>query len=399
MSRPNFRAAVDFLACTSATPGLAAFDVAAQGLELGLGCRWTGVAMRTDAAGGLTLLAFRADGAAAPVMPADLPGSAVASLYDGGAADGRCWVRDDLRARFPEDPLFAGRETRFFAAEVFRDAEGAPAGHVFAMDDRDREDAADAQALLHMVSLRVAADVALWRAAEQGTPNPFHCARLIGALRAIHWKMDPALSRITFISPEAEIVLGYPCASWYADGAWTSRLNPEDRDRALALLARAQKEKNIPDFELRFIAADKREIWLRCIVSPQETAGAGIGIAGWLVDISKRKNFEVELVDNARRFRDFAEAHTDWFWEMDENLRFSFLSERFQRVTGIVPSDLLGCSQRELLAKSNAMVDEVTTKEVWETHIREIEAHQPFPGFPSPDAGHRWAVDPLVDQR
>ncbi len=111
------------------------------------------------------------------------------------------------------------------------------------------------------------------------------------------------------------------------------------------------------------------------------------GLGGWLVDISKRKNFEVDLVESARRFRDFAEAHTDWFWEMDENLRFSFLSERFQRVTGIVPSDLLGRSQRELLATSSALIDEVATKEAWEKHIREIETHQPFQDFRHPAPG------------
>ncbi len=387
MSRRNFRTAVDFLARSSAAPGPPTFEVAARGLEIGLGCRWAGVVQRSAGADGLTMLVFRADGAPAPAVPVALSGSAAAALYEGDGAEGVCWRRGDLRAAFPDDPLFAGGAPRFFAAEVFRDATGAPAGHVFAMDDRDRKDGPEARALLRLVSERISADFAAWRIAECGVPGGAHCVRLIDALRSIFWKMDPDLKRITSISSEAEVVLGYPCESWYEDGVWKSRLNPEDYDRAHALLARALRENDVPDFELRFTAADGREIWLRCIVSPNEITGHATGLAGWLVDISKRKNFEVDLVESARRFRDFAEAHTDWFWEMDANLRFSFLSERFQRVTGIVPADLLGRSQRELLATNSALIDEVATKEAWEQHICEIEAHQPFQDFRHPAPG------------
>ena len=33
-----------------------------------------------------------------------------------------------------------------------------------------------------------------------------------------------------------------------------------------------------------------------------------------------------ELKKSEKRFRDFADLGTDWFWEMDENLRFQYLS-------------------------------------------------------------------------
>ncbi len=33
-----------------------------------------------------------------------------------------------------------------------------------------------------------------------------------------------------------------------------------------------------------------------------------------------------ELKKSEKRFHDFADLGTDWFWEMDENLRFQYLS-------------------------------------------------------------------------
>ena len=69
MERPTLRAAVDFLAGSSAPPGPAAFDLAARCLEIGLGWRASGVAMRTAGGKRLTLLALRSGGASMPCSP------------------------------------------------------------------------------------------------------------------------------------------------------------------------------------------------------------------------------------------------------------------------------------------------------------------------------------------
>ena len=46
--------------------------------------------------------------------------------------------------------------------------------------------------------------------------------------------------------------------------------------------------------------------------------------------------------DNERRFRDIAEAASDWIWETDAEHRVTFLSERFATVTGIDLPDAIG---------------------------------------------------------
>jgi PAS domain S-box-containing protein len=48
------------------------------------------------------------------------------------------------------------------------------------------------------------------------------------------------------------------------------------------------------------------------------------------------------------RFRDIAEAATDWFWEMGSDLRVRYISSRFHDVTGVDPQTLVGRRRDEM---------------------------------------------------
>ena len=47
-------------------------------------------------------------------------------------------------------------------------------------------------------------------------------------------------------------------------------------------------------------------------------------------------------VSDERRFRDYAEAAADWFWEMDAALRFSYMSESTQLPDAAMPQLFVG---------------------------------------------------------
>jgi PAS domain S-box-containing protein len=83
------------------------------------------------------------------------------------------------------------------------------------------------------------------------------------------------------------------------------------------------------------------------------------------------------LSDRERRFGDFAEASSDWFWEMDENLRFSYFSERFTEVTGVPQEMLLGKTRQETGIPN---VD----PEAWQEHLDNLDARRPFRNFIHP---------------
>ena len=83
------------------------------------------------------------------------------------------------------------------------------------------------------------------------------------------------------------------------------------------------------------------------------------------------------LAASNQRFHDFAKSSTDWFWEMDGNLRFSFFSERFERITGVPPAKLLGKTREETGIPG---VDPAS----WRQHLDDLKAKRPFRDFVHP---------------
>jgi PAS domain S-box-containing protein len=71
------------------------------------------------------------------------------------------------------------------------------------------------------------------------------------------------------------------------------------------------------------------------------------GIISIGTDISDRKVADQALEASEQRFKDFANAASDWFWEMDENLRFTYQSNRLREIGGSEPEDLLGKTWQE----------------------------------------------------
>jgi PAS domain S-box-containing protein len=57
---------------------------------------------------------------------------------------------------------------------------------------------------------------------------------------------------------------------------------------------------------------------------------------------------ERELIAGQARLRDIADTAADWFWELDRDLRFAFVSRRFTEVTGLSAEAVRGRSPIEL---------------------------------------------------
>jgi PAS domain S-box-containing protein len=89
---------------------------------------------------------------------------------------------------------------------------------------------------------------------------------------------------------------------------------------------------------------------------------------------SERAGAAAALQESEERLRDFAAAASDWFWEMDADLRFSYMSERLRDVTGVDPRDTIGKTRQELGGSD-------TDADKWEAHLADLQAHRPFRDF------------------
>jgi diguanylate cyclase (GGDEF)-like protein/PAS domain S-box-containing protein len=91
-------------------------------------------------------------------------------------------------------------------------------------------------------------------------------------------------------------------------------------------------------------------------------------------EISKRSKKEEELKESHRRFVDFAETAGDWFWEFDSDMRLSYVSDRFEHITGIPPEEFMGKTRREILAKQVIFDDKLQQ----ETHLTMLSERKPY---------------------
>lgn len=86
---------------------------------------------------------------------------------------------------------------------------------------------------------------------------------------------------------------------------------------------------------------------------------------------------EKALLYNEDRFKDFTDTASDWIWEMDEQLRFTYISDRFYKISSFKPDDLIGKTRWEYKTAESAGVSE----EQWQSHRQAMETHQPFRDF------------------
>jgi diguanylate cyclase (GGDEF)-like protein/PAS domain S-box-containing protein len=87
----------------------------------------------------------------------------------------------------------------------------------------------------------------------------------------------------------------------------------------------------------------------------------------------ERRGLQLELADSQARFRDFAQASCDWFWETDSELRFTYVSDTFEKVTGMSTARLMGHTRAELI--------DVTATPGWMEHLATVQAQKPFDDF------------------
>jgi len=71
------------------------------------------------------------------------------------------------------------------------------------------------------------------------------------------------------------------------------------------------------------------------------------------------------------RFKDVADASSDWIWEVDAALRLTFLSERYALVTGRPPQASLGLPLADLFHPGES-------PDRWSQHLQDLERWQPF---------------------
>jgi PAS domain S-box-containing protein len=221
---------------------------------------------------------------------------------------------------------------------------------------------------------------------------------LVQSIDGIVWEADPQTFMFTFVSKQAERILGYPLERWFeGPGFWPDHMHPDDRDWAVRFCIDATARGEDHQFEYRMIAADGRVVWLNDIVSLDTAADQSVILRGLMVDITKRKQAEDVLRRSEDHLRLVIDTIPTMAWSLRPDGVLDFVNQRWLDYTGLSfedaieeptrtvhPEDLSRVMERWLVVKP--------TSESYEDEMRLQRA----------DGEYRWflvRIAPLVDEQ
>jgi PAS domain S-box-containing protein len=162
-------------------------------------------------------------------------------------------------------------------------------------------------------------------------------AQLVASIDGIIWEADAQTLQFTFVSSQAERLLGYPLEQWLRPGFWVDHIHPDDRHWAVESCRRAAREKRKHDFEYRMLAADGRTVWLRNLVTVIVEGDEPTKFRGIMVERPEPKRTEDALRESEELYRLLTENSNDLIYLLDLDGEIVYASPSVDRLLGRVP--------------------------------------------------------------
>lgn len=167
-------------------------------------------------------------------------------------------------------------------------------------------------------------------------------------------------------------------------------VHPDDLDGVMSRLQRLLAGESSPyHHERRYRHKQGHDVWgLAGLFAMRDEAGKPSAFVVQVLDIADRRRAEQALRDSEKRFRDFADAASDWFWEMGPDWRFRWFSEGYERLVESSSASMIGKTRWEITSEN-------VEDQKWRAHRADHEAHRHFRDFrykvktAGGDVGHR----------
>ena len=194
--------------------GRAFLDEAAEALATGLGYRWAGIVRYRDSERAQVLATWGGLFEIGSDYP--LAGTPCQDTRDGG---GYCHHPESLAELFPRADFLGRIGAAAFQGQVFRDADGMPLGHVFAINDRPGSSEPAARNLVGLIADWVAIELQRLEAEKALSASEARLRDFIEASSDWSWETN-AGGRFTFVSERMTEITGLPVVALIGRALW-----------------------------------------------------------------------------------------------------------------------------------------------------------------------------------
>lgn len=163
----------------------------------------------------------------------------------------------------------------------------------------------------------------------------------------IIWEIDEN-GRFIYLDPES--MQGMRSAGELHISGWTRLIHPDDYRRVMARVREARAGGKSYRVEYRIMRSDGTSRWVLSNGAPRPAPDGSLsGYIGTINSLDEHYAMREELIRSEtelrlreERFRSLTTLSSDWYWEIDADLRFTFLSEGIHTRLGIRPEEILG---------------------------------------------------------
>ncbi|MFM9944976.1 MAG: PAS domain S-box protein [Bacteroidia bacterium] len=163
---------------------------------------------------------------------------------------------------------------------------------------------------------------------------------LVNTVKGIVWEADAETIQFSFVSKQAEEILGYPVEEWIEDpDFWSKHVHNEDKEWTFDYCINCVKQKLNHEFEYRMIAADGSIVWLQDIVTVIVENDKPTYLRGIMVDITERKKAEEALIFKDNYFKNLIKHSASAIILFNADGKFIYQSPAVNKIMGYIPDE------------------------------------------------------------
>lgn len=157
-------------------------------------------------------------------------------------------------------------------------------------------------------------------------------ALLLDSINAISWEFDLIDDRFTYVSPNAQRILGHPLEAWKDFRSWSMMIHEEDRDYATKYCKLETERGNDHVIEYRMLKSDGSILWMLDVIAlGKDHEGRPNRLFGFLIDITQRKHAEIESHKQSQYLQSVIDAVHDPIMVIDEDYSIDLMNSTLRK--------------------------------------------------------------------